>query len=140
MTRNQRILESVYVATGGALGALARTGVEYLLPGPTLEQVQFPWGTFAVNLLGSFLLGFTIAYSECCNDRPSWLKPFVGIGFCGSFTTFSSATAEFILLDRLQDPATAYAYVIASLAFGLMLASLGRRLALTVTSPKEPPC
>jgi CrcB protein len=60
----------------------------------------FPWGTLAVNLIGSFILGMMIfGLDEKELISPS-LKLFIGIGFCGGFTTFSSFSLETFNLIR----------------------------------------
>lgn len=119
------------------MGAVARVWVDSLIPGPTMAVLRFPWATFSVNLLGAFILGLVLGLYELHGNRPMWLRALLGIGFCGSFTTFSSATVEFIILDRLKDPLMAYSYAILSLALGVLLAWLGSRLAV-VMAPKTP--
>ncbi|MDX1974588.1 MAG: fluoride efflux transporter CrcB [Rickettsiales bacterium] len=91
---------AMYVVAGGAFGALCR----YL----SLEWVArynltgFPYGTFAVNILGSFLLGVWIAYAA--HTLPPKMKDLhllLAVGALGGFTTFSTfAWDTFDLLDR----------------------------------------
>lgn len=80
------------IALGGALGALSRYGVSNL----TLKyfSLGFPWGTFIVNVLGSFLIGF-IAFYFAGREifSPSW-QGFLTIGFLGAFTTFSTFSLQ----------------------------------------------
>lgn len=76
------------VGLGGAAGALARHAV-----GRRLGAGPYPWATFAVNVLGSFLLSaVTFAGS------PSAVRLFVGTGACGAFTTYSSFAVETVQL------------------------------------------
>lgn len=79
---------SVLVGIGGSLGALGRFALARYLPAET-----FPLGTFAVNVLGSFFLGF-ITFAGASEG----LLLFLGVGICGSFTTFSSFSFETVRL------------------------------------------
>ncbi|GAA4596619.1 CrcB protein [Actinoplanes octamycinicus] len=106
------------VALGAAIGAPLR----YL----TDRYVQarygagFPWGTLAVNVAGSLLLGLVLG-------RP--LSPtvtaLVGTGFCGALTTYSTFSWETLTFARRGEQATAVAYVLVSLLAGLGAATLG---------------
>jgi CrcB protein len=108
------------VAAGGGLGALARYAIEVALPHGSSE---LPVATLLINVVGSLLLGILVA------GRPdaAWLRPFLGTGVLGGFTTFSAFALE---TDRLLDraPATAVLYVALSLLAGLAAAAAGLRL------------
>ncbi|MBA3524093.1 MAG: CrcB family protein, partial [Geodermatophilaceae bacterium] len=78
------------VAAGGAVGALARHGVDLLLP---VEPATFPLGTFAVNVAGCLLLG-VLAGALYQPDRHRLVLPFVVTGVLGGFTTFSTYTVQ----------------------------------------------
>jgi len=78
----------VLVLVGGALGALAR----YSLGGVVAERmgIGFPYGTFVINITGSFALGIiAVLTTERALIHPEW-RTFLGIGFLGAFTTFST--------------------------------------------------
>jgi protein CrcB len=79
------------VAVGGALGTLARYGVERAA-GPS--DHGFPWATLSVNVVGSFVLGavLTLVVERWPRDR--YLRPLVAVGFCGGFTTFATMAVE----------------------------------------------
>lgn len=79
---------AVLVGTGGAVGAVLR----YLV-GEALPNDRFPWGTLAVNVLGSFALGL-VAFGGVGGDAAL----LVGTGACGSFTTFSSFSVATVRL------------------------------------------
>lgn len=83
----------VFIALGGAIGALCRflvgKYIQSLLPGST-----FPWGTFVINITGSFLLGLiSTLLAERVLVNPNW-RPMVTIGFIGAYTTFSTFEYE----------------------------------------------
>lgn len=80
----------------------------------------FPFGTIAVNFLGSFLLGLILALlmKKTGVHLHQW-KLFLGTGFCGGFTTFSAFAAENINLFEQKLPGTAIAYISASVIGGL---------------------
>lgn len=114
------------IAGGGALGTLARYGVERAL---VTDAAGFPWATLTVNVLGSFVLGavMTLAVVRWPEDR--WLRPLVAVGFCGGFTTFSTFALEIDQRARHGHAATAFAYLAASLVAGLAAAAAGSALA-----------
>ncbi|MDO6728495.1 fluoride efflux transporter CrcB [Marinovum sp. 2_MG-2023] len=106
------------VALGGAFGASARylTGLAVV----RLMGHGFPWGTFAVNVLGSFLMGvLVVVLSQYHATR---FAPLVITGFLGGFTTFSAFSLDTVaLFERGQMTAAAF-YVLASV--GLAIAAL----------------
>lgn len=123
---------SALVAIGGALGALCRVGVETLLPTTSMADPRFPWATFAVNVLGAAVLGAVLAICELRPHPPRWLRPLVGIGFCGSFTTFSTMSVEFVHLVETRHAWLAIGYFAASFVVGIAAAFLGTRMVASV--------
>lgn len=111
------------VGGGGFLGSIGR----YITVRYVDEKVNhyFPYGTLSVNVLGSFLLG--IIYVTTLRNMPAadnW-RLFLGAGFCGGFTTFSSFALEnFSLLEQKMVGASV-AYIAASLAAGLLSLAAG---------------
>ena len=86
------------VASGGALGACLRYGVSLLI-GPQSAGV-FPWATFVVNVVGSFLIGLVVVLLQLKWHESSLLRGFIQIGFLGAVTTFSTFSIElFSLLE-----------------------------------------
>ncbi|HWE69915.1 MAG TPA: fluoride efflux transporter CrcB [Acidimicrobiales bacterium] len=112
----------IAIAAGGALGTLARYGVERAV---AVSTDGFPWATFVVNVAGSFLLGviLTLVTERWAPTR--YVRPFAVIGFCGGFTTFSTFTVEAV--RRVQDghPAVAIIYLLTSLVAGMAAVGLG---------------
>ncbi|MGR3292175.1 MAG: fluoride efflux transporter CrcB [Paracoccaceae bacterium] len=95
----------LYVAVGGATGAILR----YLLG----MAVAFPFGTLAVNVIGSFLMGLAfVGLAEKGLDR--WM-PLVMTGLLGGFTTFSAFSLDAFKLYEAGRLGAAGGYVLASL-------------------------
>jgi CrcB protein len=89
----------------------------------------FPWGTFAVNVSGSFVLGLVIAGS-----LPPPVVALVGTGFCGALTTYSTFGYETVRLVRDGSRFYAAANVMASVVAGLGAAFCGAALAQAIWS------
>jgi CrcB protein len=106
----------VYLAAGGVIGTLARHGLGTWVP--TWAGTALPWGTFLVNALGSFVLGFAVRASTQL-DLSAELRGFVMVGFCGAFTTFSTFSYETVALMQEGHWARAAAYALGSVAVGL---------------------
>lgn len=81
----------VVIAVGGGLGALARYGLTLLLP-PL--PGQFPWATFFANVLGCLLIGVLMVLITERWTAHRLIRPFLGVGVLGGFTTFSTYAVE----------------------------------------------
>lgn len=116
----------VWIAVFGALGSLARYGVG--LAAKAWLGASFPYGTLAVNLVGSFVLALivTLALSGRVSEE---LRLAIGVGFCGAFTTFSTFELEVQQLIAAGRPLEASAYVVSSLALGFGAVLLGQWVA-----------
>jgi fluoride exporter len=112
------VREPAAVFAGGVLGALARVGLAQGFPH---AAGAWPWTTFAVNLAGASLLGWTVARLPAA----SYGRPFVGIGVCGALTTFSTFQLELLRMLDGGRWALALAYAGVSLAAGLAVVRLG---------------
>jgi len=110
----------------GAIGAPAR----YLLDGFVQDRTggAYPWGTFAVNASGSFVLG-VITGLAVHHGLPPAARTILGTGLCGAYTTFSTFSFETVRLVEEGDTVDAARNVVASLAVGLGAAALGLFLA-----------
>jgi len=117
------------VAIGGALGAVAR----YLINVSPIAGVfdKFPFPTFLINVLGSFLIGFLMVVFADRVAVGENMKLAVIVGFLGAFTTFSTFEVEIFALMRERQMLTAFLYTALSVLLGfagvVAGASLGRR-------------
>jgi CrcB protein len=105
----------LFIAAGGAVGALARHGLVAWVHGWAGASV--PWGTFAVNTIGSFLIGGLMGYVETSPLSPT-LRTVLAVGLLGSFTTFSTYAFETVTLVRDGQALRAVLYSFGSLAIG----------------------
>jgi fluoride exporter len=105
------------VLLGGAVGAPTRYLTDVAVQ--RLHRNSFPWGTWTVNVAGSFVLGVVAAAAS------TWVETLVGTGFCGALTTYSTFGYETVRLAEEGETATAAVNVVASLAAGLVAAALG---------------
>ncbi|WP_084526083.1 fluoride efflux transporter CrcB [Nocardia vaccinii] len=116
----------IVVAVGGGLGAEARFGVSRLLP---TRPGQFPWGTFLTNVLGCFAIGVLMVLITEVWAGHRLVRPFLGVGFLGGFTTFSTYAVE---TRGLLQPGTVYV-AFGYLAGTLIAAMLAVLAAVTLT-------
>jgi CrcB protein len=113
------VLAAIFV--GGCGGGAARYGLDVTWPAGAGE---FPWTIFAINVSGAFVLALVIVIAA--DVVPSrYLRPLVGTGFCGAFTTFSSIVVTVDELVAHDHPGVAAAYLAASIGAGIAAASLG---------------
>lgn len=110
------------VGLGGFIGSYLR----YFISGFIEQKIlsSFPFGTFAVNIIGCFIVGVLFAMSTRFNLVPEY-RLLLATGFCGGFTTFSSFSYESVSL--LQDAQFLYGFLYAglSLLIGCLAAWLG---------------
>jgi CrcB protein len=114
------------VAAGGALGAAGR----FVISGWMTRQLgtTFPWGTLAVNLLGSLLAGFLLVWLEGRGSPGLLWRAFLMVGVLGGLTTYSALMVELYVLQRGAGPHWGGLYLGASLVGGMALLWLGVRL------------
>ena len=122
------------VASGGAFGAVSR----YLASG-WVQQLTggfFPWGTLAVNVAGSLLLGFALIWLQGTVVSAE-MRELVTIGFLGSFTTFSTFSFETVAMVRDGEWWRAGGYVAGSVALGLVAVVVGAALASSILQTRS---
>jgi CrcB protein len=114
------------IGVGGALGTLARYGMERAV---VAGAGGIPWATFGVNVVGSFALGLvvTLVVERWPGDRV--IRPLVAVGFCGGFTTFSTFAVEVDQRVRHGHAGIAAVYLFLSLAAGVGAALAGTTVA-----------
>ncbi|WP_028921784.1 fluoride efflux transporter CrcB [Pseudonocardia acaciae] len=109
----------LWVALGAAIGAPARYLIDRAVQ--TRHRTRFPWGTFTVNMIGSFILGGLTGVSDVL---PAAVQSSVMVGLCGALTTYSTFSYETFVLLEGRARATAVANVAGSAVAGLAVAAL----------------
>ncbi|OZE35523.1 MULTISPECIES: fluoride efflux transporter CrcB [unclassified Rhodococcus (in: high G+C Gram-positive bacteria)] len=120
---------ALWIAAAGGLGAVFRFVVDAEVKSSLAARTSFPWATVGINVSGSFLLG-VLAGWVMFRAGSTDVQAVIGTGFCGGYTTFSTASVETVRLlqqGRRRDAAvnvtvTVLASVLAC-AGGLALAS-----------------
>jgi len=122
------------VAAGGALGSAGR----WLASEVIAMAGGFPWPTFLVNVTGALLIGvLMVVVTDVVTDRPL-LRPLLGVGFLGGWTTFSTYALEARDLLAAGEPVLAAAYVAGSVVAGPAAAWLGIAVTRRLTAGDTP--
>jgi CrcB protein len=119
------------IATGGALGSMARYWVGSTISGRM--GTRFPYGTFVINMTACVIIGFSLTYlGKRADLGPAW-RFLIPLGFIGAYSTFS--TYEWETLSTLRSGAFALAglYSVGSLILGLAATWLGAVLAESIS-------
>ena len=117
----------VGVALGGALGASSRYALDHLI-----EQCSFsifPWATFTINVTGCLLIGVLMVAIAEIWPRHRLLRPFLGTGVLGGYTTFSTYVVDAQRLLDQRAAATALIYLVATLVSAVLAVYVGTELA-----------
>lgn len=111
------MIQWIAVAAGGALGATLRHAVNQI----ALQALgaDFPWGTLAVNILGSFIMGVFVGAFALFWDASQTLRLFLTVGILGGFTTFSAFSLDSVLLLQKGQIVEAAFYILASVILSL---------------------
>lgn len=119
LPHDPRKLAAIYA--GGVVGALIRVGLAELA---STSPGQWPWATFAVNMVGALLLGY---FFTLFRDHPeeSLHHPFLGVGICGTLTTFSTMQLELYEMVDGGFLGLALAYAAVTIAAGYLCVRLG---------------
>lgn len=113
----------LWIGIGGFFGAVARYGVSTWLT--TRWGAAFPYGTLFVNVSGSFVLCLMIAVLSRGVDLAPALRLALTVGFLGSYTTFSTFSADTLLLLENGYTLRGLAYVVGSVAGGVLMGAAG---------------
>lgn len=111
----------LWVAAGGALGAVARYLAGFLLK----TASGFPWATMSVNIVGSLLMGLVIGWLSSQSAGYETLRLFLAVGILGGFTTFSAFSMDLFTLMEKRDIAAMALYLGGSLLGGLAAFIIG---------------
>jgi CrcB protein len=117
---DRRELAAIYA--GGVIGALGRVGLAEALPHGV---GTWPWATFIVNMLGAALLGWFVTRLGERLPPSTYRRPFLGTGFCGALTTFSTLQLELLKMLEGGYVGLSVAYTAATLIGGFACVHLG---------------
>lgn len=123
------------VAVGGVLGALARHALHQGVPG---TPGGWPWATLGANLLGSFWVAVLMVTLASMSSPHPLLRPFLGPGVLGGFTTFSAYALETGELVTEGRPGLAAAYVVVTTAGSLLAVRAGAVLTRAASGRRGP--
>lgn len=112
---DHRELAAVFV--GGAVGTLARAALGTLA---VADPGRWPWPTFTVNIVGTFLLGYVVTRLVERLPLSRYRRPILGTGLCGGLTTFSTMQVETIKMIQHHHYGLAAGYTAASIVAGLL--------------------
>jgi fluoride exporter len=113
------------VFLGAGIGGVTRYGLGVWIQG--LAGTDFPWPTLVINVTGSLLLAVVYAMLADLASAVEW-RLFLGVGFCGGYTTFSTFSLETVSLMQEGDWGRAGGYVAASVVASVAAAVLGLRI------------
>jgi CrcB protein len=108
--------ELVAIFVGGVAGALARVWIgQHLLAGD-----RWPWAIFVINVSGTVALAYAVTRLQERLPQSTYRRPFLGTGFCGAFTTFSTMEVEILTMLDDHDYVLAVGYAAASIVAGYL--------------------
>ena len=119
-------MRALWVGIAGAAGALTRYGI-----GLAIGPQRFPWATLAINITGSFLLGFVLTWATA-GHLSADAATAISVGFLGAYTTFSTFAWESFVMGRTERAVEATVYVVVSVVGGVAAAWSGYALARAV--------
>jgi CrcB protein len=123
------------VSAGGAIGALARYGLGVLIPH---APGAFPWATFGINISGCLLIGVLMALIADVWPSQRLIRPFVGTGILGGYTTFSTYVVDIQQLLAAGRPVAAFGYLFATVVGALAAVYAGSAVTkLVLLRPTE---
>ena len=130
--RHERVLAAI--AIGGFLGGLARYEIGLAFP---TGHGTFPATTFAINVAGSFILALLTVFVLEILPPTRYVRPLLGVGFCGALTTFSTWMLDTDRLLGARHYGAAMGDLLGSLAAGLGATSLGLTVGRAIVAHRE---
>jgi CrcB protein len=124
------------IAAGGVTGALGRYALVRAWPAPA---AGFPWATFAINVLGCLLIGVLIVLISEVWAAHRLVRPFLGTGLLGGFTTFSGYADQSRAMLAAGRLAVAFGYLGGTLGAALVAVQLGVVATRWATRPRREP-
>jgi CrcB protein len=115
----------VVIGVGGLIGAEARYGLTKLIPA---SSGAVPWAILLINVVGGFLMGVLMGCLARSAHPHPLIRPFLGVGILGGFTTFSTYSTDTYHLIDADRPWMALGYVTLTLAGALLAVVLGQTL------------
>ncbi len=115
------------VFIGGGSGSIVRYLLSRYLNPPSITS--FPYGTFTVNIVGSFLIGVILSLALKNNMASQNTIALLATGFCGGFTTFSTFAYENHIFLKSGDYMSFMIYTLGSIIIGLLFVFLGMFIA-----------
>ncbi|WP_252260127.1 fluoride efflux transporter CrcB [Erythrobacter aurantius] len=117
------LIASLYVASGAAVGGLARyhigRGINYTF----VQGSTFPWATLVINVVGSLLMGVLLGWLARSSGAPQFkesMQLLIGVGLLGGFTTFSAFSAEMVTMIYRGQMLASVLYGSASVIAGMI--------------------
>jgi fluoride exporter len=123
MRIDHRALAAIFA--GGFIGAAARAVLVEEVP---YDSGEWPWATFAVNIVGAFALGYFATRLQERLPLSSYRRPFAGTGVCGALTTFSTMQLELLAMLDEARYGLAAAYALVSVAAGFAAVAVATNL------------
>lgn len=128
-----RLLIAIFL--GGGTGSVLRYCVQMMLH-ERIVPYSFPWATFTVNILGSFLIGLFYTLSARFNLSTE-VRLLLTTGLCGGFTTFSTFSNDGLILIKQEFYGMFALYTLLSITLGVLAAFAGGAFGRCIY-PKHP--
>lgn len=131
------LVASLNVAVGGAAGSVLRYHAGRVATNLAPAGSTFPWGTLAVNVIGSLLMGALLGWlarGSLSGTAAESARLLIGVGLLGGFTTFSAFSAELVTMLHRGQAAMAAGYVTVSLVSGVVAVLIGLVAAQSVAA------
>ncbi|MGH3938079.1 MAG: fluoride efflux transporter FluC [Pseudonocardiaceae bacterium] len=120
--RERPVAVLVAVSAGGVVGALARYGLNETFPH---RLGEWPWATWSTNVGGCLLIGVLMVLTSEVWTRQRFMRPFLGVGVLGGFTTFSTAIVDVQQLVGVGAAYTGLTYLLSTVVTALIAVSAG---------------